>query len=528
MKGIRERRVPDENEPDLVPISDRLAVLLIARLAIAASVMIAVGLVGQLVPDPSKTVFMAAVLYAGLTAAVELTRRKLGWRGLLGVSALLVVDGIFLAYVVAQTGGSDSLLVFLIYFHIVAVTLVASYRTGLKVAIWHAALMVGGSSAVVAFYLNEEQGSIDGATAFRATSLLILAVGAAAFSSLNERGLNHSRRQIQSLLDLSSDLERAEHSVGICSVLAAHVKGRLRFRRVVVIGPQIGRLIGAAEDERGPVTFEAPPMHLSRGVIGECFHNRTPELLRSLDPEDDALLDRLMPFAHNVVAVPLLADGDPVGAVVAEWAGTRWSGMPASAAATLMQSAAHTAMSLRNRLLLAEVDRLARHDRLTGLSNRLEFDEALDREFSRAQRTGDPLSLVLVDVDHFKDVNDTHGHQVGDEVLRSIGTSLAGLVRREDVAARYGGEEFVVLLPGIETAGAAVFAERVRVGLAEQVDIVRITVSAGVAGYPDHAQSLAELVGRSDAALYDAKRAGRNRVVTSSHRAVPVAVAEAG
>src|SRR5689334_10604293 len=125
---------PADPDADLVPLSDRLAVLLIARLAIAASVIIAVAGVHQLVPDPSRTVFLAAVLYAGLTSAVELTRRKLGWRGLLAVSALLVVDGIFLAYVVAQTGGNDSLLIFLIYFHIVAVTLVASYRTGLKVA----------------------------------------------------------------------------------------------------------------------------------------------------------------------------------------------------------------------------------------------------------------------------------------------------------------------------------------------------------------------------------------------------------
>lgn len=520
----------DEHDADLVPLSDRLAVLLIARLAIAASVIIAVGVVDELVPDPSRTVFLAAVLYAGLTTAVELTRRKLGWRGLLAVSALLVVDGVFLAYVVAQTGGQDSLLVFLIYFHIVAVTLVASYRTGLKVAIWHALLMVGGSSAVVAYYLHGEDASFDQAAAFRASTLLILAIGAAAFSSLNERGLNHSRRQIQSLLDLSSDLEREEWPAEICAVLAQHVHQRLRFRRALVIAADGGRTIGAVSDDRGCVWIEAAPLPEDvEGVVGACRRSGSPVLVRALDPEDDTEVDRLLPLAHNVVAVPLLANGEVVGTLVAEWAGSRWSGLPASTLATLVQSASHAAMSLRTRMLLGEVDRLARHDGLTGLCNRQEFDAALEREFSRAQRSGAPLSLVLVDVDHFKAVNDTHGHQRGDEVLRQVGAGLEQLVRREDVAARYGGEEFVVLLPGVDGAGGSAFAERVRLRLRDGVEDVPVTVSVGVACYPDNAVELEGLVGCADAALYEAKRTGRDRVVTSGVQARPsVVVADAG
>lgn len=519
----------DEHDADLVPLSDRLAVLLIARLAIAASVIIAVGVVDELVSDPSRTVFLAAVLYAGLTTAVELTRRKLGWRGLLAVSALLVVDGVFLAYVVEQTGGLDSPLVFLIYFHIVAVTLVASYRTGLKVAIWHALLMVGGSSAVVAYYLHGEHTGEEQAVAFRASTLLVLAIGAAAFSSLNERGLNHSRRQIQSLLDLSSDLEREEWPAEICAVLATHVHDRLRFHRALVLATEGEQVLGAVSDGGVCLWFETPPLPDDvGGVIGECRRTGAPALVRSLDPVDDALVDTMLPLAHNVVVVPLLANGEPVGVLVAEWAGSRWSGLPASTLTTLVQSASHAAMSLRTRMLLGEVDRLARHDGLTGLCNRQEFDAALEREFSRAQRAGDPLSVVLVDVDHFKAVNDTHGHQRGDEVLRQVGAGLEQLARREDVAARYGGEEFVVLLPGVDGAGATAFAERVRARLRDGVDAVPITVSAGVACYPENAIDLDALVGRADAALYEAKRGGRDRVVTSSVHARPAAVADAG
>ncbi|MCB1002685.1 MAG: sensor domain-containing diguanylate cyclase [Acidimicrobiales bacterium] len=519
----------DEHDADLVPLSDRLAVLLIARLAIAASVIIAVGVVGDVVVDPSGTVELAAVLYAGVTTAVELTRRKLGWRGLLAVSALLVVDGIFLAFVVGQTGGRDSLLTFLIYFHIVAVTLVASYRTGLKVAVWHALLMVGGSSAVVAYYLRGEDPAFDGAAAFRASTLLVLAIGAAAFSSLNERGLNHSRRQIQSLLDLSSDFEREEWPEEICAVLAVHVHRRMRFRRALVVAEEGGRLIGAVADDAACVWFEAPTSAgEAGGVVAECRRTGAPRLVRALDPSADPLVDRLLPFAHNVVAVPMLANGAPVGVLLAEWAGGRWSGLPASTLATLVQSAGHAAMSLRTRLLLGEVDRLARHDGLTGLCNRTEFDGALERELSRAQRTGDPLALVLVDLDHFKAVNDTHGHQTGDEVLRQVGAGLEQLVRREDVAARYGGEEFVVLLPGVDAAGGVAFAERVRSGLREAVDAVALTVSAGVASYPENALDVDALVGRADAALYAAKRGGRDRVVASDVSTRPAVVADAG
>ena len=519
----------DEHDPDLVPLSDRLAVLLIARLAIAASVIIAVGVMGELVPDPSRTVFLAAVLYAGLTTAVELTRRKLGWRGLLAVSALLVVDGVFLAYVVAQTGGQDSLLTFLIYFHIVAVTLVASYRTGLKVAIWHALLMVGASSAVVAYYLHGVDNGVDGAAAFRATTLLVLAIGAAAFSSLNERGLNHSRRQIQSLLDLSSDLEREEWPDEICAVLAVHVNQRLHFPRALVLASGGERTIGAVADDAACTWFEAPPLPDDvSGVLGECRRTGAPMLVRALDPEADALVATMLPLARNVVAVPLLANGEPVGLLVAEWAGGRWSGLPTSTLATLVQSASHAAMSLRTRMLLGEVDRLARHDGLTGLYNRQEFDAALDREFSRAQRTGAPLSLVLLDVDHFKAVNDTHGHQRGDDVLREVGAGLEQITRREDVAARYGGEEFVVLLPGVAGVGGSAFGERVRLRLHDGVETVPITVSVGVACYPENALDLDRLVGCADAALYEAKRSGRNRVVTSKVLARPTVVVEAG
>ncbi len=158
-------------------------------------------------------------------------------------------------------------------------------------------------------------------------------------------------------------------------------------------------------------------------------------------------------------------------------------------------------------------------DVLTGLSNKRAFETALKRDLSRADRQRQPLSLVIIDVDHFKKFNDTWGHRTGDEVLRCVGSLLRRLVRAGDLAARCGGEEFAVILPDTDALGAHTAAERIRrelEGLAVEgpEGPLKITASLGVAtvrgpGCEHDAQVLFE---RADAALYQAKRAGRNRV----------------
>lgn len=159
------------------------------------------------------------------------------------------------------------------------------------------------------------------------------------------------------------------------------------------------------------------------------------------------------------------------------------------------------------------LSRLALTDPVTGLANRRGGEEALAREVARARRTGSPLSLVLFDIDRFKNINDQAGHAVGDRVLRGISDILSASQRGSDLAMRWGGEEFLVLLPDVGLAGARIFAERVRENVQNLLvpDAGRITVSAGVselAGEEDPAVALA----RADASLYRAKAAGRNRV----------------
>ena len=165
-----------------------------------------------------------------------------------------------------------------------------------------------------------------------------------------------------------------------------------------------------------------------------------------------------------------------------------------------------------------ELAKLASTDGLTGLANRRQLDQALAHEWSRSLRSGLPLSLLMIDVDHFKAFNDRHGHHGGDDALRDVARTLAATTRRPgDLAARYGGEEFMVVLPQTPLEGAAKMAEKIRSAIESLPpygeDTQPTTVSIGVATRtPGAADTLAMLLGDADRALYEAKRRGRNRV----------------
>lgn len=166
-----------------------------------------------------------------------------------------------------------------------------------------------------------------------------------------------------------------------------------------------------------------------------------------------------------------------------------------------------------------ELERLSGTDPLTGLANRRQFMQRAEAELARIGRQGGCLALVMMDVDHFKKVNDVHGHLVGDEVLMAIGGALDAHLRCYDVAARLGGEEFALLLPEARPAGTRAVTERCRRAIADirlPVDRIpdRVTVSAGIAYFPGPGlASLNDLMGAADQALYEAKHRGRDRVV---------------
>jgi diguanylate cyclase (GGDEF)-like protein len=173
----------------------------------------------------------------------------------------------------------------------------------------------------------------------------------------------------------------------------------------------------------------------------------------------------------------------------------------------------------------------ARTDAKTGLLNATAWQRKADAEVIRALRAGTPLSLLLLDVDHFKQVNDSHGHLIGDDVLRALATELRQQVRESDVVGRFGGEEFTILLPRTDGNGACRIAERLRksagllsVAADPKTDArIRVTVSIGVAVLGQHGTDLFELLAAADLALYRAKDAGRNQVRLCAPRQRPQA-----
>ena len=183
--------------------------------------------------------------------------------------------------------------------------------------------------------------------------------------------------------------------------------------------------------------------------------------------------------------------------------------------------ASQAVVALENARLHRMVERQALVDGLTGLANRRACSDALHAEVARAERLGSPLSVVLADIDEFKDVNDAHGHAVGDEVLRTFADVLRETLRGSDLAGRWGGEEFLLLLPGADEAGAAQLAERVRARLSARTipgaPGLNVTASFGVAEHASESGT-EQLVSAADKALYRAKRAGKDRVERDSSR----------
>ncbi len=218
---------------------------------------------------------------------------------------------------------------------------------------------------------------------------------------------------------------------------------------------------------------------------------------------------------------PLTVGGEVIGSVLLNRA-TAFNAVEHEQIAGAVRQAAPVLANLRN-LAIAELR--AATDSLTGLPNKRAAGQTLKRMLAQASRTLTPLSLIQLDLDHFKEINDRFGHPVGDQALASVGAAIRSVLRESDYAGRVGGEEFAIMLPNTALDGAIEVAEKIRAAIAA-INLagadVRISASVGIAGYPDHATGTERLERLADSALYVAKRRGRDRIEIAAPQEEPL------
>jgi diguanylate cyclase (GGDEF)-like protein len=500
---------------DVVSVDERLRYLRYLRALFAALTVIDAVLQPAVLRLPFPTVVECAAAYLVvclLGEAVWRVRR----RGRAVFGGLLLFDGVYLAWAASLTGGSVSALRYAILVHLVGVTLLASYRTGVRLAVWHSLLQVVLFYAERTAVLPGRAGAAPPAEWHRLVAFVValwaLTATVASLAAVSERELRRRRYEVEQLAQMGRALEDAVDPLGVGEVLLDTLADTFGFERMALFelpdeGPP--RLLTF----RGLRDARVDDLRIGPGsVVAAARADRRTLLVDGLDPAADAWLAGLLPRARNLVVLPLVADA-VVGVLVAETGGRSGNrGERRLVATTTERFAGHAALTMRNAYLLHRMSQLAVTDGLTELANRRSFDRALDRELQRAVRTDGRLSVVLLDIDHFKQLNDTYGHVTGDEVLRQVAHALRACGREYDTVARYGGEEFAAVLPGCSTSLALEVAERLRRAVEEAATDVPVTASAGVATFPYDGIDVNGLLAAADQALYASKHAGRNRV----------------
>ena len=260
------------------------------------------------------------------------------------------------------------------------------------------------------------------------------------------------------------------------------------------------------------------------GLVSMVVQNRFPLPYRGeFDPAHQVVLTRRFawPKVPSLLVLPLVLHERALGTLIL--AARRRHAFGEAVRPTLEVLASHLATSLSNARMIHQLETMATTDGMTGLLNKRAMLDAAEQKVAAAARFGRPLSVLVTDIDFFKKVNDTHGHDVGDVVIRGLGDVLKRQKRNTDVVARFGGEEFVVLCEQTDEKGAMLLAERIREELAKIVfhapnGQVSVTCSIGIATFPDDGRDWEALFKSADEALYVSKRSGRNRSTAASPR----------
>ena len=514
-------RSPDHG---LVPLANRLRYMQVLRLVLSVTVF------GSWLALPAargmslRATGASCALYFAGTLPSLLTWRLPRQVAVSVFGLTLLVDGAFLAWITYGQTGLGTPLSYLLLLHVVSVTLLASFRTGLKIAVWHSLLVGAAYQLQIAGYLAHAPRPELAQLPMLVTAIWLVTIATASFGAVNERELRRRNYDLQALSRFGLALETTGEPDAVAQALVDAVAEEFGIRRVVLVASPTGdpHLLAA----RGSSPADVALRPGDDALVARAQSEHAPVRVKAADPINNAWLAAVLPGARNLVAVRLHTESSAVGVLIFEHGGG--SGRIERRIVEMVeQFVSQTALALQNAWLLAQIRALAATDGLTGIANRRTFEIELARELSRAERADLPLSIVLVDIDHFKRHNDEHGHQQGDRTLQLVATTLSESGRGADLAARYGGEEFVVVLPNTDLAGATAIAERLRLRIAALGE-PRVTASLGVATFPEHGRTATEVVGAADEALYESKRGGRDRVTPAAALPFLRGVSESG
>jgi diguanylate cyclase (GGDEF)-like protein len=505
---------------DYAALSERMSNLLLLRLALAAMVLVWAAVRPEVLGVSFGVLAGVTVGYLAASIAFEVLRRKNMRAGFTILNSLLLLDGVYLAFAMYATGGTQSPMRFLAYLHLVAVSLLASYRTGLKIALWHSLLLFVVLYAQAAQLLppvDTQPGqaiAFDSLPVLNVTAFWLFALATSIFSAMNERELRNRRADLQALVDLGAALDAVGDPVHQARIVLDGLAGRFDTQRGVVLGATDDKVVvlagyGAAEVQSAPVAADA--------VVQRAWARREVLPVRRIDPERNPLLAAALPNGRNLLVAPMIVEGLPVGAVAIEHRSRSVFGVERRVTSVLAQFAAVAALNFRNAVLLRNVQDMAERDSLTGAANRRMFQKVLERTLATPRKSDLPVTAVLfLDLDDFKVVNDTLGHAAGDALLVAVTERISELVREGDLVARLGGDEFAILTPDDDDlhrsrAMAERLVRELRAPYMVREQQVVATASIGIATARSADQTAEEVLRNADVAMYMAKADGKAR-----------------
>lgn len=506
---------------DYAALGDRMILLFGLRVGLAAVVVAWSAVRPELLGSPFLALAAGSAAYVGAAIVGELLRRGLPTHSLAVLAMTLLVDGVFLAWAMYGTGATQSPIRFLIYLHLVAVSLLASYRTGLKVALWHSLLLFVVLYAQAAGLVPPvdvipgREIEFDRMPALNVTSFWLFALATSVFSAMNERELRHRRADLETLVELGARLDDVTDPILQSQIVLEGLAARYGLRRGVVLGATEGRTVVLAS--RGAVDVPTTAVETD-AVVELAWARRGLLAVKRLDPARNPVLTTLLPNGRNLLISPLVADGRPLGAVIVEYRPRLGLGVERRVASVLAQLSAMAALNLRNAVLLRHVQDLAERDSLTGAANRRTFEVTLERVLATRPEPAprhEPVTAVLfIDLDDFKVVNDTLGHAAGDALLVAVTERISASVRDDDLVARLGGDEFAVLTAdSADLKRSVAMAERLVRELRAPYFIggrqVAVTASIGIAGAHGDVDPSSDVVRNADVAMYMAKANGK-------------------